>query len=255
MEQKIKMGLWKKFVKSMDLNPVEDIEKEYEPEEDQGWIEVRFSFYLDGNIPRKEIAKECKELIEIFMNGQSFINEEGEYLGYGNPKINKNVSFLTYGSVKKFHSKPLSKLFIPQIVGNKIIKGRWHIICKPAGDNSKYKIKQLHEDMFILWNIDKDLRERYGIGSGVEASADIKMIKGNPKLIRKENLMIIEYNVEERIKYKNIGNKITDKIFGGSLSEQIGYIKTGKSLRKITKKEEQDKNNWIKAVDKLLEKK
>jgi hypothetical protein len=220
--------------------------------EKKGWINVKFVFYLDGKTQKKEIAKECLEIIEIFMNGQSNFDDKGNFLGYANPKINKEASFLVNRKVKGIYSKGLHSLFVPEF--KKTERG-WKITCFPNGKDGKkikYKINDLYEDLYILWQLDKDFRERYGIGEGTQASFDTNFIGKKPIVIKKEKTIIMDFKVEDRIKYDD--NDLAEKIFGDTFYSQFKAVKKNKPSRKLTKKEKQERERWLEEVSKLLEK-
>lgn len=226
--------------------------KKEAPIEDKGWIKVRLSFYINEKLSQKEIDKEIKELTEVFINAQSFFDQNNNYLGYGNPKITPNgVSLLTYGKVKDIHARGLSKFFFIEAEKE---KDRLRLIFSPQGKDSLYKLAELNEDLYILWQLDKFLRESYDI-EGNPASFNTKFNGKKPAMEEKEFLMTFEYNVEDRIKYD--ANELAEKCLG-DFYDKLEVVKKNKEdtkTRELKVTDAIERSNWLKAVEELMAKK
>ena len=252
------MGLFTRFNKKEEKLSKDTFisGKNNKPDDEREWVEILFSFYLNGDISKEEMAKECLEIIEIFMNGQSMFNDEDEYISYANPKISKEATFLYRGKLTELHSKKLSKMFFPEM---KKEGESWHIICKAKGKNgkdSKYSLNELYQDLYILWHIDEDLRARYGLEEGTPCSFNALFINGKPGIKSFEKLIRFQFKVEDQLEYES--NPLIFKCLSMSIKERFDFIRKNKKKVLGDKKDIStiaETEKWISAVEKLLERK
>ena len=189
--------------------------KEDIPIEDKGWIKVRLGFYLNGEIPKNIIISSLEKISENLKQGCFFFNSLDNSFGYGSPFVKKPNTIITANFIK---TKCLSKSFITKI--NKD-NNNWHVVFAPLGKDSLYKLQELDEDLYILWNVDKDIRERFNL-EGNPASFNTGFNGKKPTMEIKWSLMTYEFDVEDGIKYDT--NILTKECFGMGVQERIDFI-------------------------------
>ena len=237
--------------------------KEDIPIEDKGWIKVRIGFNLNGDIPKKEIISMFDKLSKNLKQGSFFFNKLDNSFGFGSPFVEEqNV-------IKKanfIETKHLSKSFITKIDRE---KDNWHITFTSSGsvlpvgsanlrinvseEDNLYRLQELDEDLVILWQIDKYLKEKYNL-EGNPCSFNTGFNGKKPTMEIKWSLMTYEFNVEDGLKYDS---ELTKKCFGVGVQERIDLIKKTKKKflgdrKDVTTMVETEK--WLSAVKKLTEK-
>lgn len=216
--------------------------------DEKEWIQVELSLYLEGSDDEKEFYSYL-DIVEIFLNARAVYDSEGQYLGYINPKLNKNFVY-TRNSSKGYITRELSKRFLPE---TKEVNGKMKLTFTHKG---KYSLPALYNDLFILWNICDDILRIYLKDNGTPATFNPIFIDNKPAIENLEKLLKFRYKVQDRLEYGEKRNKfITEKCLGGSIEKFLYKVKRNKFYSKdtkLSKAKAKEVEKWIKEVEALL---
>lgn len=214
------------------------------------WIEVTLAINFGREFSRKKVAEIGVDILEIFINARSVYNIKGQYLGYINPKTNKN-KILTYSKLtKELYQEPLSKQFFPKL---RDIENGTKLIFEHKG---KYSLPALYHDLWILWNICEDVMNLYKNDIAKIPTFNCIFINGKPAIECFEKILKFRYLVEDRLKYgEAVDKEMTEKCLNASVGDFLNQIKENKFFNKNTKLNK-DKaieiKLWTEQVEKIL---
>lgn len=262
------MGLFKKFIKSMNLNGDEDIEEELTPIATTSWIKVYYRILFK---PRKDwkqkqidehITKTYNDLIGIVTNiGQIVV--DGKLVGFLNPFLNLNA-IMTYEKLpKEFPMLKFQRNFTFMVDKSKEYKGCWEfwIKSKEKGKEIKTGLREIKknekvtygyspidfaQDKFMLMELDKQLSSYLNVIStkGENMAYTDFNKEGEPIVRVKIGVLFMEHKVKDRIELMRIHPKIEKRCFGDDFNDFIEHFRKQKKDKNIAK--------WLNEVDKLL---
>lgn len=212
----------------------------------------------------------AQDIGTIFLNTKMIFNTKNQYMGTINPYlgINSILSFTPFTKNQTLRS--LSAIYLIEIT--KKINNQWYPINKyknkkadswrikavPYINNqtAKFTFLEFNYELLGLEYIGNWICEKYELDKR-QPTFNIFFSDGKPGIEDQDrpSLFKVKYLVEDRIKYAQIENpELENKIFGGNILSYINNIKNNKLVDKNKISNKNDKQIWLKEVNKLVKK-